>query len=130
MTIPGDKKMKDFVIDGNLCWYAGEGMCSQRPDRNTSNHIKSWKHNNYLVNQIKVTNNLFAVGFRQLCETCDDTGIGAAYDNNVYVQTEGKRVAMNGVMEDYFKMDANVKTNIETHLGDKNATIITIAKEK
>ncbi|MBQ2746730.1 MAG: hypothetical protein IJF35_03365 [Clostridia bacterium] len=128
MTIPGDKKMKDFVIDGNLCWNAGEGMCSQRPDRNGPNHIKSWKHNNHLANQIKVTNNLFALGFRQLCETCDDTGLGAAYDNNIYVQTEGKRVAMNGVMEDYFKMDANVKKSIETYLGDKNATIITIAK--
>ncbi len=129
MDIPGDKKIKDFVIDGNLCWYAGEGMCSQRPDRNGSNHIKSWKHNNHLANQIKVTNNLFALGFRQLCETLDKTGLGATYDNNVYVQTEGKRVAVNTGLDDYFKMDKNVRTSIETYLGDKNATIITIAKE-
>ncbi len=128
ITAAGNSTIKDFVIDNNLCWYAGDGMCEQRPDRNGPNHIKSWSHDNKLVNQIKVTNNLFALGFRQLCETRDDTGIGAAYDNNIYVQTEGKRVAMNGVMEDYFKMDANVKKSIETYLGDKNATIITIAK--
>lgn len=128
ITAAGNSTIKDFVIDNNLCWYAGEGMCEQRPDRNGPNHIKSWSHDNKLINQIKVTNNLFALGFRQLCETRDDTGIGAAYDNNVYAQTEGKRVAMNGSMEDYFKMDKNIKANIEKELGDKNATIITIAK--
>lgn len=128
MTIPGDEEMKDFVIDGNLCWYAGEGLCAQRPDRSGCNHIKSWGHNNGLSNPIKVTNNLFALGFRQLCETLDNTNIGAAYDNNIYVQTEDKRVAINAQMEDYFKMDENVKLNIEQYLGDKNATIITISK--
>lgn len=128
MTIPGEKKMKDFVIDNNLCWYAGEGMCSQRPDRNGPNHIKSWGHNNKCANQIKVTNNLFAMGFRQLCETLDKTGLGAAYDNNVYAQTEGKRVAVNTPLTDYFKMDKNVKSNIEQYLGDKNAVVISIKK--
>ena len=128
MTIPGEKKMKDFVIEGNLCWYAGEGMCSQRPDRNGPNHIKSWGHSNKCANQIQVKNNLFALGFRQLCETLDKTGLGAKYTGNVYVQTEGKRVAINTPLTDYFKMDTNVKQNIEQYLGDKNAVIISIAK--
>ena len=47
---------------------------------------------------------------------------------NVYVQTEGKRVAVNSATADYFKMDANVKANVEKELGDKNATIIKIKK--
>ncbi len=79
ITAQGNSTIKDFVIDNNLCWYAGMGMCEQRPDRNGPNHIKSWSHENKLVNQIKVTNNLFALGFRQLCETLDKTGLGAAF---------------------------------------------------
>lgn len=128
ITAAGNSTIKDFVIDNNLFWYAGEGMCSQRPDRNGPNHIKSWGHENKLINQVKVTNNFFALGFRQLCETKDKTGLGAKYDNNVYAQTDGKRVAADGLMDEYFKMDANVKANIEKELEDKNAVIIKIAK--
>ena len=128
ITAGGNSTTKDFIIEGNLFWYAGEGMCTQRPDRSGSNHIKSWGHENKLINQIKVSNNLFALGARQLCETRDITGIGAKYNKNVYVQTEGKRVAVNSATADYFKMDANVKANVEKELGDKNATIIKIKK--
>ena len=126
VTTPGDSKIKDFEIDGNLMWYAGDGLCSQRPDRSGSNHIKSWQHNNNLANQIKVTNNLFAVGVRQLCETLDKTALGAAYDKNIYVQTANRNVARNGAMGTYFKMNDSVKDNIQKNLGDKNAVIIKI----
>ncbi len=127
MKTKGVENTKNFVIDGNLSWYAGEGLCSQRPDITTSAHIKSWGGLT-MAKQVKVTNNLFAIGFRQLCQTIDKTKLGAAYDNNIYVQTKGKRMVVNSPATDYFKMDDNVKTNIETQLGDKNATIITISK--
>ena len=128
ITIPGDEKITDFEIDGNIFWYAGDGLCAQRDDRSGSNHIKSWGHQNPLANPIKITNNFFALGVRQLCETLDATGVGADYDSNVYVQTEGKRVAVNTGLDDYFKMDSKVESNIKTYLRDKNATIIKISK--
>lgn len=128
VTTPGNSKIKDFQIDGNLMWYAGDGLCSQRDDRSGSNHIKSWGHNNNLANQIKITNNLFAIGVRQLSETLDKTGLGGAYDKNIYVQTANKNVAINGKMTSFFKMDDSVKQNIESKLGDKNAVIIKIKK--
>ena len=128
VTTKNKSKIKDFVIDGNIFWYAGEGMCTQRPDLSGSNHIKSWGHDNYCTNQIKVTNNFFAIGARQLCETYDKSGLGAAYNKNVYAQTENKRLVRNGLASSAFKLDAKAKENIEKELGDKNAVIIKIAK--
>ncbi len=128
MKTNGSNQVKDFVISGNLSWYAGDGMCSQRPDIETSAHIKSWSGSVRCVNKIKITNNLFALGLRQLCQTLDKTGLGAAYDNNVYVQREWKSMIVNSPASYYFKMDDNVRANIESQLGDKNAKIITIIR--
>ena len=89
ITAGGNSTTKDFIIEGNLFWYAGEGMCTQRPDRSGSNHIKSWGHENKLINQIKVSNNLFALGARQLCETRDITGIGAKYNKKCICPNRG-----------------------------------------
>ncbi len=119
-------KVYDFEIMNNLCWYAGEGLCNQRPDHAEVSHIRSgWVKQG---NAIKIENNLFATSLKTLARTLDSADFGGAYNNNVYAQYEKREFAMNGKNDTAFKMDANVKGNIETKLGDKNATIITISK--
>ncbi len=119
-------KVYDFEIMNNLCWYAGEGLCSQRPDRAEMSHIRSgWVTQ---AEAIKIENNLFAIGFRSLARTLDNANIGGAYNNNVYAQYKGRELAANGKNDKVFKMDDNAQSNIETKLGDKNAVIIKITK--
>ena len=119
-------KVYDFEIKNNLCWYAGEGLCNQRPDHAEVSHIRSgWATQG---NATKIENNLFAVSLKTLARTLDYSDIGGAYNNNVYAQIERRELAMNGKNSTAFKMDANAKNNIETKLGDKNATVITIKR--
>ena len=124
--VANDGKVYDFEIKNNHFWYAGEGLSSQRPDRSEISHIRSgWVTQG---NAIKIENNLFAISLKTLARTLDYANLGGAYNNNVYAQYERRELAMNGKSTTVYKMDANAKTNIETKLGDKNATVITIKK--
>ncbi len=117
-------KVYDFEIKNNHCWYAGEGLCNQRPDHAEVSHIRSgWVTQG---NAIKVENNLFAIGLRAVVRTLDYADIGGAYNNNTFVQFAKRELAINGKNKNAFRADTNAKTNIETKLGDKNATIIII----
>ncbi len=118
-----DSKVTDFEITNNLCWSAGDGLSSQRPDLTGCSHIRCGGAE--LTNPIKIENNLFAFSVRRLAQT-NETDLGGAYNNNIYAQKKGKVVAANGPVRKFFNMDKDVATNIEEILGDKNATIISI----
>ncbi len=120
-------KVYDFEIKNNLFWYAGEGLCNQRPDHAGVSHIRSgWATNG---NAIKVEDNLFAISLKKLASTLDEADIGGAYNNNVYAQYQNRELAANGKNEkDIIKMNKDAASKIETKLGDKNATVIQITK--
>ncbi len=46
--------MENFVIEDNYMWYAGEGLCEQRPDNGQGSHINGWggANNNRAVNYV------------------------------------------------------------------------------
>ncbi|MBQ8509440.1 MAG: hypothetical protein IJ493_05970 [Clostridia bacterium] len=58
-NVPEDNpsRMENFVIEDNYMWYAAEGFCEQRPDKNAGCHIKGWSHNNRAVDYV-IRNNL------------------------------------------------------------------------
>ncbi len=117
--------IKDFEISGNLCWYAGEGLCFQRPDKTANAHIKSWGHKNYIKGNFDIKNNLFAIASNVLVETIAKNNVPATYDNNIYIQTERKKVGSNGnVSGDRFSAAEVLKVT-----GDKNAKIITVQRD-
>ncbi len=118
-----DSKITDFEIKGNLCWNAGEGLSSQRPDLTGCTHIRSGGAK--LTNPIKIENNLFAFSVRRLLQT-NQTNLGGEYKNNIYVQKKGKYVAANGTQKSFFTMDDNVVSNIQENLGDTEAIVVTI----
>lgn len=83
-------RMEDFVIAGNLMWYAGQGLCEQRPDRNHDAHIKSWIHSNRATGYV-IRDNVFAGAHRQLVEVCtsldnpDGSSSLPRLENNVFI---------------------------------------------
>ena len=117
-------KVYDFEIKNNHFWYAGEGLSSQRPDRSEISHIRSgWVTQG---NAIKIENNLFAISLKSLARTLDSSNIGGVYNNNTYIQYARREFAYNGNSSTPFKADANVKSNIASKLGDKNAKVIIV----
>ena len=117
-------KVYDFEIKNNHFWYAGEGLCNQRPDHAEVSHIRSgWATQG---NAIKIENNLFAISLKSLARTLDYSDIGGAYNNNTYIQYARREFAYNGKSSTPFKADANVKSNIVSKLGDKNAKVVIV----
>lgn len=57
--------MEDLVIEDNYMWYAGRGLCSQRPDKTEAAHIKSWNHDNPACDY-HVRNNLMIDSYNML----------------------------------------------------------------
>ncbi len=117
--------IKDFEISGNLCWYAGEGLCEQRPSKTENAHIKSWGHNNYIKGNFNIKNNLFAYAGNVLVETISKNNVPATYDGNIYIQTDIKKIGSNALIKgDRFSAEEVAKVT-----GDKNATVITSPRE-
>ena len=84
----------NIVFEGNLCWYAGEGLCSQRPDAGGECHIKSWGHVNNLDGFFYIRNNVFAYSSPYLVHIdAVDPEDRPELDGNVFIQEEGKPLA-------------------------------------
>ncbi len=82
----GDK-INNVNIENNIMWYGGEGLCSQRPNKNQDAHIKSWPHDNPVTTNFIIKNNLFALGRHALVETISvKGGQNPVYSNNIYIQ--------------------------------------------
>ncbi len=118
--------IKDFEIKNNLCWYVGQGLCEQRPDKKESAHIKSWGgHDNYIKGNFEISNNLFAYAANVLVETRSKNGVPAVYNNNVFVQTDKGKVGSNGsIVGERISADEVLKIT-----GDTNATVIISPRE-
>ena len=42
-TQNNDSEILNFVIEDNYMWYAGRGLCEQRPDKTNACHINGWR---------------------------------------------------------------------------------------
>ena len=51
-------RMEHFLIEDNYMWYAGTGVCEQRPDLTQGSHIKSWNSSNRATDYV-IRNNVF-----------------------------------------------------------------------
>ena len=88
----------NVVYEGNVMWYTGEGLGSQRPDTTQPAAIKGWTHNNPTKNfvikdnlAIYSTQMFVHTNFRNLLDT---TGIELS--NNTFVGTYGQRFGAYG----------------------------------
>ena len=82
----------NVVYEGNIMWYAGEGIGSQRPDETQPAHIKGWNHVNDVKN-FTIKNNFAAYstamlihsGFRNKLSSTK----GVQLIDNVFVGVDG-----------------------------------------
>ncbi len=118
--------ISNFLISGNLCWYAGQGLCEQRVNKSENSHIKSWTHNNYISGPFNVTNNLFCLATNMLFETYCADGTKATFDNNIYIQTDRRKIGRNG--KDKTITERFNEESVKRISGDKNAKIITVER--
>ena len=90
-------RMEDLVIEGNLMRNAGSGLCRQRPDRNQSAHIKSWRNNANRATGFVIRDNVFAFGEEMLVEISSGLLNSDGRDSmpemagNVFVGRKGQR---------------------------------------
>lgn len=126
LTADPTSYMKDITIQNNLMWYAGYGLCEQRPDKHCDSHIKAWAHTNPLTGKFVVSGNLFALAKWDLLQSGSKGKDAPIYDNNTYIQFANGKLGSNGQSSSLtFKDAAN---NIPTYFGDNNAKIIYISK--
>ena len=128
LTASKDSYIEKVTIDGNLMWYAGEGLCSQRPDKNRDAHIKSWMHENRRQGDFKVTNNLFVLAENYLSETYDITNKGAVYSSNIYIQYVNNLLGQNAGNKEppKFGTVAEAEKRIRSEFKDYSAKVICI----
>lgn len=129
LTSTDNSYIENFTISNNLMWYAGEGFCSQRPDKTGNTHIKSWLHQNRLKGYFNIKNNLFALAQRYLSETYDITGIGANYDSNIYIQRVTKYLGQNASTREPIRFGDDVAEIIKQEFRDNNAKVIHIVSD-
>ena len=88
--------MDNVVYEGNLMWYCGQGLGSQRPDETQPAHIKGWTHYNDVKN-FTIKNNFAAystqmfvhAGFRNQLSSK-----GVKFQDNVFVGVSGQRFGL------------------------------------
>lgn len=124
--------IQDFYITGNHMWYAGQGLCSQRPDKGRGCHIMSWYgHPNPNIKNYFISNNIFAMGDHLFESTSmDNASELPQYSGNTYIQFAGGDLGRTGPSSnytneyDYDIFDDNVRKTIWDACGDKTATVI------
>ncbi|MDO5123867.1 MAG: hypothetical protein Q4D44_04280 [Eubacteriales bacterium] len=118
----------NFTVSGNHMWYAGYGLCSQRPDKGGDAHIKSWTHANQNKGNFHISNNLFAMAKTYLCETYSSIeNQGAEYDSNTYLQFSNRYLGRNGKTLYCARFTKDVGETILQNFGDENAKAIFVS---
>ncbi len=103
-NVPSGNKsvMRDVLVENNLMWYAGEGLSSQRDDKNEAAHIKSWGHHNPGSN-VTVKDNLMAYTTVMQVHlfSINEEGVGRL-SNNTFIAKSGVDFGVLGTKNDRY----------------------------
>jgi len=121
--------IKDVTIDNNLMWYAGYGLCEQRPDKADAAHVKAWEHYNSLNGTFTITNNLFAISRNDLVQSnARDASHSPTYSGNTYIQYTDGNLGTSRDVWDKVLFDSSVAAQIASMLGDNKSTVVYVQK--
>ena len=115
--------IENVKISGNLMWYAGYGLCEQRPDYFQESHIRGAEHINPTHGSFEISNNLFVISKNRLLQS-NTTVSKPIYNGNTYIQFINGNLGRSGEIQNDVTFDSDVKTDIENMLGDENATVV------
>ncbi len=114
---------KNFVIRDNILRRSGYGWGNQRPDVNTSAHVKSWGHRNeYEKGTYIIENNIFDRSSWKLLQTAADYASWCpVYKNNTYVQYIDGGLCEHATVN--AKYDCYAEETIKYDMGDAEAKV-------
>ncbi len=114
---------KNFYITNNILRRSGYGWGNQRPDGNTSAHIKSWSHRNeYEKGTYVIEGNIFDRGSWNLLQTIATYSAWCPiYKNNTYVQVVDEGLCEHKSLK--LKYDCFAEQAIKYEMGDENAKV-------
>lgn len=125
LTASNDSLIKNVTIKNNSMWYAGFGLCEQRPDKSCDSHIKAWDHSNRTDGTFRITDNIFAFARNDLLQSnAKDGEYGPTYSNNIYIQYKYGNLGSNGRTKTVYSFDDNVKYILNQRFGDTSPKII------
>ena len=106
-------------------WYAGYGLCEQRPDKNCDAHIKAWDHANARKGDFKINNNLFALARTYLVQSNARVGEHSpTYSGNTYIQFTNSGLGRSGNIKEIVPFNDKVRDSIKSMLKDNKSKII------
>ena len=107
----------------NILRRSGYGWGNQRPDGNTSSHIKSWSHRNeYEKGTYVIEGNIFDSGSWNLLQTVATYAAWCPiYKNNTYVQVVDEGLCEHKSLK--LKYDCFAEQAIKYEMGDENAKV-------
>lgn len=131
-TEPGDSKMSDIEICGNMLRFSGYGWGNQRHNKDTPAHIKGRSYENTAENY-RIHDNLFdRAGKRMLHLVAKKPESLPQMERNVYVQTLGMMLGQYGANETaeppVLPFDDRAETEIVQRFGDTDAQVFGIGE--
>ena len=128
----GTNAMKNVTVSGNKMWYAGIGICADRPDKGTAAHIKSWAHTNVAdTPTFIIENNLFAYTNEDayLIHNFSDENALPTYRNNRYIGYFGSKFGSAGTYGNgYAVYDFTVAKSVAILTGETGAMFTFVKK--
>ena len=126
-TEPGDSRMSDIEICGNMLRFSGYGWGNQRHNKDTPAHIKGWSYENTAENY-RIHDNLFdRAGKRMLHLVAKKPESLPRMTRNVYVQTLGQTLGQYGANEEaeppVLPFDDHAEEEIVERFGDAGARV-------
>ena len=122
---PTQSYIRNVNVHNNMLWYAGYGLCEERPDKTDDAHIKGWDHGNSCLGNFLIEDNLFAFAKTQLVHTNASVGNQAPkYSNNIYIQKENSNLGRSKSVKENAKFNKQAAVAAKEMLGDSTAKII------
>lgn len=119
-----ERYMDNIRMTNNIMRRSGFGWGRQRPDEETSAHVKSWSHYNRASNFI-IENNIFDRGTKALLNIeADKEEWLPTIKNNTYIQFIDASVGRLGCEKVVYPFDESVKMTLKKLLGERSPRIL------
>lgn len=122
---PQTHYMENILISNNLMRRSGYGWGSQRPDKQTPAHIKSWSHHTNRASNFLVANNVFDRGTHDLLNVAAASEQSLpSFDSNTYIQHRGASAGAWGSRGESYLFDESVGQVLERLFSERNGRIL------